>query len=264
MNTAVQLRTIAAFDLPRCDLVYGSPLRFLAGDRGPVALLAPGELVAYRLSGRRLTRLFVFRTLDIDDRLAAFVPGVRPRVRLLIAVRSAKRVRLARGLFLSLPDRLGAIGSVRLLLPAGRRRSRRTPRLGQNLAFAPDSDGTRSAWNEAKSARAREGSVTRFADPLADRGRSLDPIHRPTSVNRSPIHCSSTRRTRIVATASRQTPRDDEFFSDPSGPFRGRRGRAAPVQRRLRLRAHQARDALSQGGNAPSSLRGRFLVLVQQ
>jgi hypothetical protein len=51
---------------------------------------------------------------------------------------------------------------------------------------------------------------------------------------------------------------------DAPGPFRGRRGRTAPVQRRLRLRAHQARDALSQGRNAASSLRGRFLVLVQQ
>lgn len=99
MNTAVQLRTLAAGDMPRCDLVHGSPLRFLAGDLGPIALLAPGEVVAYRLRSRRLTRLFVFRTLDIDDRLAAFVPGVRPGVRLLIAVRSAGRVRLACDLF---------------------------------------------------------------------------------------------------------------------------------------------------------------------
>ncbi len=99
MNTAVQLRTLAAGDMPRCDLVHGSPLRFLVGDLGPIALLAPGEVVAYRLRSRRLTRLFVFRTLDIDDRLAAFVPGVRPRVRLLIAVRSAGRVRLTRDLF---------------------------------------------------------------------------------------------------------------------------------------------------------------------
>ncbi len=104
MNTAVQLRTIAAVDLPRCDLVHGSPLRFLAGDLGPIALLAPGEVVAYRLRSRRLTRLFVFRTLDNDDRLAAFVPGVRPRVRLLIAVRSAGRVRLVRGLFAYLAE----------------------------------------------------------------------------------------------------------------------------------------------------------------
>ena len=99
MNTAVQLRTIAAVDLPRCDLVHGSPLQFLAGDLGPIALLAPAEVVAYRLRSRRRTRLFVFRTLDIDDRLAALLPGVRPRVRLLIAVRSARRVRLARDLF---------------------------------------------------------------------------------------------------------------------------------------------------------------------
>ncbi len=99
MNTAVQLRTVAAADLPRCDLVHGSPLRLLAGDLGPIALFKPGEVVAYRLCSRRRTRLFVFRTVDIDDRLAAFVPGVRPRVRLLIAVRSAGRVRLACRLF---------------------------------------------------------------------------------------------------------------------------------------------------------------------
>jgi hypothetical protein len=66
---------------------------------GPVALFGPGELVAYRLRFRRRARLFVFRTLDVDDRLAASVPGVRPRVRLLIHLRAAGRVRLAERLF---------------------------------------------------------------------------------------------------------------------------------------------------------------------
>jgi len=99
MNTAVQLRPIAAVDLPRCDLVHGAPRTIVAGDLGPIALFAPGQIVAYRLRSQRRTRLFVFRTLDADDRLAASVPGVRPRVRLLVALRTAGRVRLARGLF---------------------------------------------------------------------------------------------------------------------------------------------------------------------
>jgi hypothetical protein len=99
MNTAVQLRPIGAADLPRCDLLHGAPLEILAGELGPVALFAPGDLVAYRLRCRRRTRLYVFRTLDTGDRYAATVPGVRPRVQLLFELRSAGRVRLARGLF---------------------------------------------------------------------------------------------------------------------------------------------------------------------
>jgi hypothetical protein len=55
--------------------------------------------VGYVLRRKRRARLFVFRTLDVDDRLAATVPGVRPRVRLLLEVRSAGRVRRMRGLF---------------------------------------------------------------------------------------------------------------------------------------------------------------------
>ena len=94
MNTAVQLRPIGARDRPRCDLVYGEP-----DELGRIALFGPGALVAYRLRSRRRMRLFVFRTLAVDDPLAAAVPGVRPRVRLLLELRSAGRIRLARGLF---------------------------------------------------------------------------------------------------------------------------------------------------------------------
>jgi hypothetical protein len=102
MNTAVQLRPIAAVDLPRCDLLHGSPREILPGDLGPVALFAAGEIVAYRLRSRRRTSLFVFRTLDVDDRLAAAVAGVRPHVHLLLELHSAGRVRLTRALFASL------------------------------------------------------------------------------------------------------------------------------------------------------------------
>ncbi|MDP8998702.1 MAG: hypothetical protein M3O46_01175 [Myxococcota bacterium] len=99
MNTAVQLRPVAAIDRPRCELLYGEPLEVLAGELGPIALFAAGEIVAYRLRSRRRARLFVFRTLTVDDPFAAGVPGVRPRVQLLLELRSAGRVRLARGLF---------------------------------------------------------------------------------------------------------------------------------------------------------------------
>jgi hypothetical protein len=98
MNTAVQLRPIAAADLSRCDLLHGAPIEILAGDLGPVALFAPDALVAYPLRSLRRIRLYVFRTLDTGD-LAATVPGVRPRVHLLLELRSATRVRLAQKLF---------------------------------------------------------------------------------------------------------------------------------------------------------------------
>jgi hypothetical protein len=99
MNTAVQLRPIATRDLPRCDLVHGTPREIVAGRLGPVALFASGELVAYLLRSRRRTRLFVFRTLVVDDRLAAALPGVRPRVQLLVDTHSTGRSRLVQRLF---------------------------------------------------------------------------------------------------------------------------------------------------------------------
>src|SRR5258708_4627574 len=99
MNTAVQLRPVAAVDLPRCDLVHGRPREIVPGQLGSVAIFGAGALVAYRLRSRRKTRLYVFRTLDVADRLAAAVPGVRPRVRLLLELRTAARVRLAQRLF---------------------------------------------------------------------------------------------------------------------------------------------------------------------
>jgi len=97
MNTAVQLRP--AGDVLRSELLFGAPQRTVAGQLGPVALFCGGELVAYRIRYGRRTRLFVFRTLSGDDRLAARLPGVHPRVRLLLETRSAGRSRLVRGLF---------------------------------------------------------------------------------------------------------------------------------------------------------------------
>jgi hypothetical protein len=99
MNTAVQLRPIADRDRPRCDLVHGEPHEIVAGELGQIALFGPDMLVVYCLRHRRRSRLYVFRTLYVGDRLAASVPGVRPRVRLLVELRSTGRVRLARKLF---------------------------------------------------------------------------------------------------------------------------------------------------------------------
>jgi hypothetical protein len=98
MNTAVQLRPISARALPRSNLVCGEPHAIIPGELGPIALFRPGELVAYRLGRLHKRRLYVFRTLDVADRFAAAVPGVRPGVRLLLALRSPGRVKLAQRL----------------------------------------------------------------------------------------------------------------------------------------------------------------------
>jgi len=94
--TAVQLRQKGSL---RCELVHGEPTKVVAGVLGPVAVFGAGQVVAYRIRSRRSTRLFVLRTLDVNDPLAASVPGVRPRVRLLVNVRTAGRARLAKKLF---------------------------------------------------------------------------------------------------------------------------------------------------------------------
>ena len=98
MNTAVQLRLPSADGL-RGELIYGTPCAVIAGKLGPVALFASGVLLAYRMGHRRRTRLFVFRTLEVEARCAARIPGVRPRVQLLFDLHTVARVRLIRGLF---------------------------------------------------------------------------------------------------------------------------------------------------------------------
>ena len=98
MNTLVQLRPVRD-DSPGCGLLHGNPLEITRGSLGPVALFAAGEVVAYELRHQGRAHLYVFRTLEVDDPLAACVPGVRPRVRLLVDLCSAGRIRLARSLF---------------------------------------------------------------------------------------------------------------------------------------------------------------------
>jgi hypothetical protein len=99
MNTVVQVRHPAGDAHPRAELLSGAPCAVIASPTGPVALFGPGEVVAYRIRYRRRTRVFVFRTLDVDDALAASVPGVRPHVELLLELGTRGRIRLVRGLF---------------------------------------------------------------------------------------------------------------------------------------------------------------------
>ncbi len=98
MKTAVQLRSPNG-DSPRCALIHGEPAEVVVGRAGPVALFGPDELVAYVTRFRRRTRIFVFRTLLVDDPLAVALPGVHPRVRLLLSVHSVGRARLVARLF---------------------------------------------------------------------------------------------------------------------------------------------------------------------
>ena len=99
MKTAVQLRTLAGDERPRAELLLRTPCDLGEGRLGPVARFESGEVVAYQIRSRRRRRLFVFRTLEVDDALAVALPGVRPRVQLLMEVRTAGRMRLVRGLF---------------------------------------------------------------------------------------------------------------------------------------------------------------------
>jgi hypothetical protein len=115
MKTAVQLRPIASRDLPRCDLVSGAPPVVITGGRGRVALFGPGEVVGYRIRYERRTRLFVFRTLASAEPRSTELPGVRPHVRLLVAVHSAGRAALAKRLFVY----LARIGREPARLPDG-------------------------------------------------------------------------------------------------------------------------------------------------
>ena len=99
MKTAVQLRTLAGDERPRAELLFGTPCDIREGTLGPVARFESGDVVAYLIRSRRRRRLFVFRTLDVDDPFAVAVPGVRPRVQLLMQLGTAGRIRLARSLF---------------------------------------------------------------------------------------------------------------------------------------------------------------------
>jgi len=99
MKTAVQLRTSVGAERPRAELLFGTPCDLGEGRLGPVARFESGEVVAYQIRSRRRRRVFVFRTLEVDDAFAVDVPGVRPHVQLLLQLRTAGRIRLVRSLF---------------------------------------------------------------------------------------------------------------------------------------------------------------------
>ncbi len=100
MKTAVQLRTLPGAERPRAELLFGTPCDVGKGTLGPIARFESGQLVAYQIRSRRRRRLFVFRTLEVDDAFAVAVPGVRPRVRpASCRLRTAARIRLVRSLF---------------------------------------------------------------------------------------------------------------------------------------------------------------------
>ena len=104
MKTAVQLRQQSGDGQPKSDLICGVPSSVVRGTLGPVALFDSEQIVGYRVRYGRQVRVFVFRTLEVDDRLAASVPGVQPRVQLLLNVRSPGRARIVRELFASLAE----------------------------------------------------------------------------------------------------------------------------------------------------------------
>jgi hypothetical protein len=151
MNTAVQVRHPAGDAHPRAELLSGTPSAITSTARGPVALFGSGEIVAYLLRYRRRPRLFVFRTLTIDDRLAATIPGVRPRVQLLLQLHTPGRIRRARDLFAYLarterdPSALADDFYVRVgAVLAGRLRSHKIL-----LSLLPPPRAPKSLWTSA-------------------------------------------------------------------------------------------------------------------
>jgi len=92
-HTAVQIRAV-----PRCEIVHGAPHVTVSGQRGPVALFPPGEVVAYAVHVSRPPRLFLFRT-EAPAVAGVALPGVYPHVRLLLALQSARVIRRTRRFF---------------------------------------------------------------------------------------------------------------------------------------------------------------------
>ena len=94
MKTAVQLRTLAGDERPRAELLFGTPCDLGEGMLGPVARFESGEVVAYHPEPSAPAP---FRLPYARGRRP--VPGVRPRVQLLMELRTAGRIRLVRSLF---------------------------------------------------------------------------------------------------------------------------------------------------------------------
>lgn len=98
MNTAVQLRPPSS-PPPQCEILHGTPVSVQSGARGPVAVFQPNRLVAYVMTtSARRRRLFLFRTIGAVDATAAAVPGVHPRVALLLELKTSARIEKLRRL----------------------------------------------------------------------------------------------------------------------------------------------------------------------
>jgi hypothetical protein len=104
MITAVQERRGESD--PSAAVIHGKPLRTLVGRRGPIRLFHSGEIVAYVLQANGRARIFVFRTLERPVADASIVPGVQPRVRVLIVADKGRRIYRARQMLATL-GRLG-------------------------------------------------------------------------------------------------------------------------------------------------------------
>lgn len=90
-RTAVQLRSDPNFN---AKLLHGKPLHRI----GQVVVFGPGQLVVYMIEGFRHTITYVFKTLPHATANAAKLPGVTPRVSLLLEARGSLSVSRIRNL----------------------------------------------------------------------------------------------------------------------------------------------------------------------
>jgi hypothetical protein len=154
VRTAVQLRSEP---FVQCELTCGKPHAVTPGALGRVALFAADEVVGYLVRTPAGRRLFVFRTLAVDDKHAAAVPGVHPRVRLLVHVRTAMRVRAMNRLFGHLakrglcPSRLSDAFYVRVSHVLGGRTEQTRLRALLRRELAPEAEGASLAALERRS-----------------------------------------------------------------------------------------------------------------
>ncbi len=164
MKTAVQLRTLTGDERPRAELLFGTPCDLGEGTLGPIARFESGEVAAYQIRSRRRRRLFVFRTLEVDDAFAVAVPGVRPRVQLLMELGTAGRIRLAKSLFAYLvrtgwaPSALPDIFYVRVAAALGGRLPPHKILVSLLKQYTSDAGGTIATLGASRAQLAPDGA----------------------------------------------------------------------------------------------------------
>jgi len=87
---------------PRAKVEVGVPIARVGAGHDVTIVFGPGTVVAYRLRLQLREQLFVFRTLQQPEPLGTRVPGVRPRVRLLMLVHNERRIQRALSLMRAL------------------------------------------------------------------------------------------------------------------------------------------------------------------